>query len=309
MDIHVLIAQMIQFFLIMFCGSGLFKLGILNPEVDSHLTRLVVNVTMPLIILNSVLTRTEADDSSRVITVFLASLVIYLLLPLVSFAVVKLFHLPQNQQGVYAFMNTYSNVGFMGFPMITALYGEQALLYAAVLNILFNLSAYSIGVWMMHYGSGKKSGLSLKAILNPGMIGSILALLLYFFPVQVPAPVTGAIGSIGGLTSPLAMLLIGANLAGMPFREMFNDWKVYIFTALKQLLVPILIWPLLCLTISDAYIRGIIFVLLSMPVGNTVVLFATQYKKDQVLATKGVFITTLFSLVSIPLVFTILHIA
>ena len=105
------------------------------------------------------------------------------------------------------------------------------------------------------------------------------------------------------------MLLIGANLAGMPFREMFNDWKVYLFTALKQLLVPILIWPLLCLTISDVYIRGIIFVLLSMPVGNTVVLFATQYKKDQVLATKGVFITTLFSLVSIPLVFTILHIA
>ena len=269
----------------------------------------MVNVTMPLIILNSVLTRTEADDSSRVITVFLVSLVVYLLLPLVSFSAVRLLHLPQNQQGVYAFMNTYSNVGFMGFPMITALYGEQALLYAAVLNILFNLSAYSIGVWMMHYGSGKKSGLSLKAILNPGMIGSILALLLYFFPVQVPAPVTGAIGSIGGLTSPLAMLLIGANLAGMPFREMFNDWKIYIFTALKQLLVPILIWPLLCLTISDAYIRGIIFVLLSMPVGNTVVLFATQYKKDQVLATKGVFITTLFSLVSIPLVFTILHIA
>ena len=236
MDIHVLIAQMIQLFLIMFCGYGLFKLGILNPEVDSHLTRLMVNVTMPLIILNSVLTRTKADDSSRVITVFLVSLVVYLLLPLVSFSAVRLLHLPQNQQGVYAFMNTYSNVGLMGFPMITALYGEQALLYAAVLNILFNLSAYSIGVWMMHYGSGKKSGLSLKAILNPGMIGSILALLLYFFPVQVPAPVTGAIGSIGGLTSPLAMLLIGANLAGMPFREMFNDWKIYIFTALKQLL-------------------------------------------------------------------------
>ena len=217
MDIHVLIAQMIQLFLIMFCGYGLFKLGILNPEVDSHLTRLVVNVTMPLIILNSVLTRTEADDSSRVITVFLVSLVVYLLLPLVSFSAVRLLHLPQNQQGVYAFMNTYSNVGFMGFPMITALYGEQALLYVAVLNILFNLSAYSIGVWMMHYVSGKKSGLSLKAILNPGMISSILALLLYFFPVQVPAPVTGAIGSIGGLTSPLAMLLIGANLAGMPW--------------------------------------------------------------------------------------------
>ena len=124
MDIHVLIAQMIQLFLMIFCGYGLFKIGILTPEVDSHLTKLVVNVTMPLIILNSVLTRTEADDSSRVFTVFIASLVIYLLLPLVSFAAVKLLRLPQNQQGVYAFMNTYSNVGFMGFPMITALYGS-----------------------------------------------------------------------------------------------------------------------------------------------------------------------------------------
>ena len=77
---------------------------------------------------------------------------------------------------------------------------------------------------------------------------------------------------------------------------------------LKQIILPLLLWPLLCLTISDAYIRGIIFVLLSMPVGNTVVLFATQYLKDQTLATKGVFVTTLFSLVTIPLVFAVLNI-
>lgn len=308
MDIYVLVAQMIQLFLVIFCGYGLFKLGVLTPEVDSHLTKLVLNVTLPLLILNSVLTQTESNNSARMFTVFIASAVVYVLLPLVSFAAVRLLRLPQNQQGVYAFMNTYSNVGFMGFPLITTLYGEQALLYATVLNILFNLSAYSIGVWMMHYGSRQKGLLNPKAILNPGMVGSILALFLYFFPVQVPAPVSGAIGSIGGLTSPLAMLLIGATLAGVPFREMFNDWKIYLFMVLKQIILPLLLWPLLCLTISDAYIRGIIFVLLSMPVGNTVVLFATQYQKDQTLATKGVFVTTLFSLVTIPLVFAVLNI-
>ena len=141
MDIYVLVAQMIQLFLVIFCGYGLFKLGVLTPEVYSHLTKLVLNVTLPLLILNSVLTQTESNNSARMFTVFIASAVVYVLLPLVSFAAVRLLRLPQNQQGVYAFMNTYSNVGFMGFPLITTLYGEQALLYAAVLNILFNLSA------------------------------------------------------------------------------------------------------------------------------------------------------------------------
>ena len=97
MDIYVLVAQMIQLFLVIFCGYGLFKLGVLTPEVYSHLTKLVLNVTLPLLILNSVLTQTESNNSARMFTVFIASAVVYVLLPLVSFAAVRLLRLPQNQ--------------------------------------------------------------------------------------------------------------------------------------------------------------------------------------------------------------------
>lgn len=309
MDIGILTNQMIQLFLIIFCGYGLFKAGVLNTQVDRKLTELVINVTMPLLILNSVLTRSGETSKEGMLMVLLTSAGIYLVLPLLSFLVVRLLHLPEEQQGVYAFMNTYSNTGIMGFPMVAALYGNEALLYAAVLNILFNLSAYTIGVWMLHYGSSGKEKMNLKAIFNPGMIGSVAALALYFVPLRLPSTVTGAIGSIGGITSPLAMLLIGATLANAPMREMFRDWKVLAFSGIKLIIMPLLIWPILCFAVPDAYIRGIVFVLLIMPVGNTAVLFSTQYGKDEILATKGVFLTTILSIFTIPLVFKILGIA
>ncbi len=309
MGAMVLLQQMITLFLIIFCGCYLKKIDILSNVVCQKLSQLILNVSMPCVIIYSVLTQSGERDIKKVGIVFLISVIVYMILPIAGFAIAKVMHAPRGQQGIYAAMFTYSNVGFMGFPVIEALYGSEALLYAAILNIIFNLSAYSMGITMMHYGQPGKdgAGFSVKSLLSPGIIGTCIALVFYFFPISLPASVLGAMDYIGGLTSPLAMLLIGANLANIKISDAWKDIRIWVFTFFKQLVFPLLCWPLFDLWITDDYIKGILFLLLIMPVGNTVVLFATRYKMDESLAVRGVFVTTICSVVTIPLLAMILH--
>lgn len=306
MDNKVLLTQMAQLFIVIFLGYILGKAKIFTKEFNQKLTKLILDVTMPLMILNSVLTQNGEREYGKIVEIFGISIAIYIILPIIGLVLVKIIRIPLEQQGLYIFMHTYSNVGFMGFPIINALYGEKAVLYTAILNIVFNFSAYSIGVIMVNYGNDKSEKMELKHLLSPGIIGSVISVVLYFVPVHFPEVFTGAIGSVGSITSPLAMLLIGSNLADMRVKEIFNDWRVYVFAVLKQFVVPMLCWPIIRYAIADEFIRGVIFVLILMPVANTSVLFAIRYDKGEELATKNVFMTTVLSIITVPLAFVLI---
>ena len=116
----------------------------------------------------------------------------------------------------------------------------------------------------------------------------------------MPADITSVCNNLGALTTPLAMLIIGSTLATMDIKSVLNDRRVYIFTLIKQLIIPVMVWAVLKLFVGDALIMGVMTVLLLMPVANNSVLFATMFNKDEKLAAKTVFISTVFSMISVP---------
>ena len=107
---------------------------------------------------------------------------------------------------------------------------------------------------------------------------------------------------VGDITTPMAMLLIGSTLANIPLKEVFSELRIYPYTIIKQVIVPIIAYPILNMFISDSLILGITLIMISMPVANSAVLFATEYDGDISLAAKTVFMTTLLSVVTIPLI-------
>jgi hypothetical protein len=282
-------------------GYLLYKIKIFNTEVNQKLTKLLLNVSMPALIISSVLEQTERPPVNEVLMVFAVAVAMYVVLPIISIILVKLMRVPKEQQGLYMFMNTFSNVGFMGFPIISALYGEKGVFYAAIINIIFNLSVFTYGIIMVHYASGEKANLSWKKLLSPGILCSLFAILVYALNIKLPTPVSDAVSTLGGLTTPLAMLIIGSTLATMDIKSVFNDGRVYVFSIIKQLILPILLFYVAKLLIHNEYILGITFIMLLMPVANTGLLFATEYGRDEKLAAKTVFITTVMSLITIPL--------
>lgn len=303
MDISVLINQMITLFLMMLLGYILYKIHIMNDTFNQQVTKLILHVTTPCLILSSVLDD-SANLSPHIIAVtFLTAGLMYLLLPLISRLITHIINAPEKQRGIYAFMGVYANVGYMGFPIIASLYGSSALLITAIFNIVFNISAYSLGILTICSSREEKAVMTPKKLLSPGIILSCLSVVIYLAQIRFPIAVTNAISSIGSLTTPLAMLMIGATLAKMNCKEMVGEKRIYAFTLLRQIIFPLLCWPLLKLCIQDTMLLAVSFLLLIMPVGNISVLFATNYNLDAKLAAKGVFITTLLSLVSIPLLF------
>lgn len=311
----VLISQLIQLFTIMFIGYMLFKTHIFTLESNQILTRFLLDCTLPFQVLGSVMNPETERDFSGVSMMFLFGIIMFLSYAVIGVIIAKVMRYPKEQQGIYIFSTTFPNAGFMGLPIIAALMGEKALVYAAITVILFNVFSFTLGVICMNYDGKLEGGIrsvskliDLKQLLTPSMIGIFLGLIIYFLPIHFPEEIKGVCVSIGNITSPLAMLIIGSVLAKMPFKQVINDWRVYLYTLVRQLLVPLATWPILCMFFHDDFIRLVLFIQFAMPVGNTVVLFATKYGKDEELAARIVFVTTILSIITLPACMMILGI-
>lgn len=301
MDIRIICNQLLILFLYMLLGVVLNKVHIINHDFNQRLTKIIINVTMPFLILASVLKQEGERDTAALGAVAAVAVVTYIALPVLSFLLVQLFRVRTERKGLYMFMTIYSNVGFMGFPVLNALYGSTAVVYAAIFNIVFNLSIYTYGVIVMHYKKeNAREALNLRSLLSPGISLSVFAILVYLFRIPFPAPLTQALSAVGDMTVPLAMVVIGATLGGMKLRELFDDWKLFPYVIFRQFLLPLAMFPLLRLFLHDRMILGISFILLMMPVANTAVLFANLYDNDDKLAAKAVFFTTLSCIATIP---------
>lgn len=302
MDLQVIILQMIQLFLVIALGYGLLKIKILDVEFNKRLTSLLLSVTTPALIVSSVLSTTLEKDISKITFVFIVGTIIFIVLPILGFIIVKIIKVPTHQQGLYIFMTMFSNIGFMGFPVMKSIFGNEAVFLTAIFNMLFNLLVFTVGIVFMNYHSTAKIKMNARQLLSPGVISSLIALLIYLTEIQVPDVIASTITMVGDITTPIAMMLIGSTLATIPLKEVFNEIRVYPFTILKQIIIPIIAYPVLSFFIQDPLILGVSLIMIAMPVGNIAVLFATEYQKDVALAAKTVFMTTLLSIITIPVI-------
>ena len=302
MDIMKILMQMIQLFSLMAVGYGLYHAKIFDEVLNKKLTSFLLNVTMPSMIIASVLSQQKTQGLSQIAIVFIIGILTYILLPVVGYVMAKIMKTPDDQIGLYIFMNVFSNVGFMGYPVMNAIYGEQSVLYTSIFNMLFNIFLYTIGRPLMTFGGHDKVKLNLKTFMTPGILASAFAIICYFTGFSLPDVMISTLDMIGDMTTPIAMLIIGSTLATMPLKEVFNEKRVYLFTLIKQIIFPILMYPLLNMFINDPLILGVTLIMLSMPVGNSAVLFANEYGGNASIAAKNIFMTTLLSVLTIPLI-------
>lgn len=299
MDILVVLNQMVELFLIMGLGYFLMKKSILNDISNKAINELIVCVTTPALIFASMFGE-NTISKHMVYYVIIISIIIYAILPFVGFLVAKILRVPKNQQNLYAFMVIFSNIGFMGYPVINSIFGEGALFYAAIYNLGFNILVYTYGVYLMCKQSGDYN-FQYKELLTPGVILSLFSIICFLLDLSFPQLIVDTCSTVGSVTTPLAMILIGANLAKISIKEVFTDKTIYLFTIIKQIIIPVLAYPILKFFITDTLVLGVLFVLIAMPVGNITVMFAMKYDNDADIASKNVFISTLCSVITIPL--------
>ena len=298
----LLLQQMIVLFLLMLIGYFMRKKEIMRADTTRFLSWLVVHVANPALFLSGSISRTEPVSFGDLGLCLGIAVLMFLGLILVALAVIPLFHVEKKSAGTYRVMMIFSNIGFMGFPVIRAVYGSDALLYASLFLIPYNLLLYTYGIQEMRGAKGEKTGVSWKKIVNAGVISCLLSLVVAAFQIPTPDFVETTISSLSGLTAPLSMMVIGASMVDMDVKELFADGKLLLFSLLKLLVLPVAGVLLIGIFVKNEMLLGVCLVMLSTPVGSMTAMLAQQYGGDYELDSRGVALTTLLSVVTMPAV-------
>ena len=225
----------------------------------------------------------------------------YVGLIILAYIITKLLRVSKKEMGAYMVMFVFSNIAFMGYPVISGIYGKGALLYASLFSLPFNILIYTYGVLAIG-GSTKLSDLKISKILNIGVLACIVSIILFATRIPMPGFVQTLTDMLGNLSAPLSMMVIGSSLVKMDIKSVLNDYKMIIFIVVKQLIFPILAAFAIKGLIDSELIYGIVVIMLAMPVGSMTAMLANQYNGDYELVSKGVAFSTLVSVISIPLI-------
>ena len=301
----VMLQQMTVMFLMMAVGYLCYKKQILTEEVSKKVSAIVVNVANPCMILSSALTDQKMQGKELLQTLAIVALM-YVFLLVLAQLLPKILRIRKESRGAYAAMVVFANIGFMGFPILSAMYGNGALLYGSVFQIPFNILIYTYGVAVLTRKPDACESPELdriemlKKIFNIGVIACIAAMFIYFLRIPVPSFLQAFITNLGNLTAPLSMMIIGASLAQMPLKELFLDGKLLVFSLVKLLLLPA-IWMLMVNRLAEQEIlRGVCLVMMATPAGSMTAMLAQQYGGDYETASRGVALTTVLSVITMP---------
>ena len=202
------------------------------------------------------------------------------------------------RQGILRFAVSYSNCGFMGLPLVSVLLGNQGVAYASMFIAVFNLFVWTHGITCMHHGAPFSYK---KALLNPGIIGLIIGFILFLFSVRLPEVMLSPMQYFSDLNTPLAMLVIGVYISEVPLKDLFSEWILYRLSLVRLLVIPLICFLALLPLHVDRSIFMTLLTLSSAPSAANSVMFAAQFGIDTRLGSKAVALTTILSVLTMPL--------
>ena len=303
-DIWVLLGVMLELSALILLGLVLTKLHLLDEKGSAVLSTLVVHVFNPALIISSVCEGGLQTQGDTVIEAIICGVFLYALLILIAIVVYMRSKALEEEVSVCKMIVIFSNTAFVGYPILRALYGDFAVFVFSLMHLPFNILIFTYGRSLLQKGNHQK--MTVKDIFSIGTVSSIVALILYFGNISVPVRVADFFGILGDACVPLSMIVIGVSLAHASWKNVLKSKNINMVVFLRLIVLPILIaWITLPLPIS-MFNRELLVISGALPAGSMIVVLAKEYKANDGLASAGVFLTTLLSVVTIPLMLGIL---
>ena len=299
MDIMVVFQTMLKLFLLLILGFVLFKCHIFDEYTNKKISALIVNVTSPMLIISSI-AGVEGSNKSIVFLMIGAGILMYIGFIILGKIINRIFPFPKKDWPVYECMVVFANTGFMGYPVLLDVFGQEAVFYASLIHMAFNFFVYTYAIMCLTKGDDSEFKLNFKQLLTPGIILIFVGIFIYLFDIQLPSVLMDTINSVGSLTAPLSMMMIGSSLAVYPIKDSFTDWRSYVFAFVRLMIVPFVI---VCRLLHiNPYYANITIITNAMPVGSMVLMLATQYNANVKIVTRNIVVSTLLSVITIPIV-------
>ena len=300
-----LLTAMVKIIAAMAIGFFLRKTNIFNDSSNRAVSSLIIHITAPCLLFSSIVSMDNSEFQNAV-TLLWVGVVIYAVLIFLAILVTRLVKISPSSRGVYQAAMIFGNVSFLGIPLVESLYGATGVFYLALLNIHFNLLFFSYGFYLIMSSGSSKGRFSARKLINSGIIGITLATIIFFLQIPLPEVITAPVAFIGSITSPLSMVIIGSSAAAYPLKTVFSQKKIYLLSALRLLVYPILAYFLLKLSLGDNLLTRIVCIYIGMPTASIVGMTAIAYDADSESATFCTAMMTILSLITIPVLYLVM---
>ena len=298
-NIMAVIEQIIMLFGITAVGCYMRRKSVMTDQVIKGVNAILLRVAWPCMILMTTQKERGDDVTASFLLILFVTLAVLTAGCLITYGLTKKLA-PDSTRAIFTVLSVMPNAGFVGLPIIKAIYGDAGVFYLSAFLVGFNLVTWTLCVFLFTGASIR----SLKAALNPGFISSIVGTGLFLLRIALPTPVLSMVTQLGGLTTPLAMLLLGARLSQIP-RKTLRDVKLWSSVGVKLLIMPLITLAIMRLLKIAPTLTGITVLSMAMPSPAVAQLFAEKYDGDVPFAAAGISLTTLFCIVTIPMILLI----
>lgn len=302
MKIVAVINQIVMLFIITGVGCFLQRKRVLTDAVIKGINSVVLLAAWPAMIIMTTQKQCEGETLQGFILVACVTAgILAIMCVVIYFCFARV--CSEKEKSVFAVLSVMPNAGFVGLPIIQAVYGDLGVLYLAAFLVGFNLVLWTVGVFLF---TGVRFS-SLKGLLNGGVISAIIGTALFLKRITLPAPLLSTVNQLGALTTPLSMLLLGARLPKVQVKCLANP-KLWATIGIKLLLIPVLTLGVMRLLNADATVTGLTVLAMAMPAASAAQMFAEKYDQDVEFSVQGVSLSMLLCIVTLPLILVLLGI-
>ncbi|WZL73716.1 AEC family transporter [Clostridiaceae bacterium 35-E11] len=307
--------QIFILFLLLIMGYFSKQFKVVSNDMNHDMSNLILYITLPAMMIASL----SSYEFSKEMLIKSGKLMIlswgvYALSIGFSYVVPKILGIEGSTKDIMQFMVVFSNVGFMGYPVVNAVFGEIGVFYTALYNLPFNILLWTFGVVILSRPLRKNEDpdenhlgrVGWKTLLNPGIVAVFIGFAMFVTSTSLPAPIFKALDLMGSTTTPLSMFFVGSILADMEAKKIFTNSHAFWGSIIRLIVLPMIVLGILKLMQLDEIMTGIPVIITAMPVAANCAIFATKYGNDYHLASQGIFISTLLSMGTIPLIVTLL---
>jgi len=326
---------MVIIFLLIGIGMILYRRKLITEEGSKQISGLIINVTNPALLICSALDDGPKASLRELGMALAAYAAVFVLLIAVGFLIPYLLRIPKGSRYAYQMLTVFGNVGFIGIPLASAVLGSGSLIFVSIFNLLFNLLIYTFGTSLLQRAAAGQTQESaqnsigrttddmalfenqtptgtkadtkpiasgrLQKLVNAGTISAAVTILFYLGNFPVPMIISSTLSYTGRATTLLSMLVLGVSVAQMAPKDIFSHPKLYAFTLLRQVLVPIGCVLLMRCFLDNKLILNTMLLMVAVPAANMPLMLAKQMDMETESISRGIILTTVLSLVTVPL--------
>ena len=307
MQLEIIFTQILILAIVVVIGLVASKFRVIGVDTKDFLARIIFNITLPLMLLCN-FSRIDITPSilSNSLIIIVLTVFVLLFMLLIGWLSSRLFKMTKREASIFKAHSVFGNIIYLGFPLISALYGEEGLLYASMFQLVSNMLMWTVGVVILNQEKEISAWKSVKHILNPNTFAIVIGFLMFLFSLKLPPVLLKSLGGLGDSNTYLSMLYIGSMMYYTTLKGFLNNKEVYILTINKLIIVPLML--ILVLSGINYMFPGRISILVysvvllqaSMPAMVNIVIMAKIFGADDQLGTANVFLSTIVSLITLP---------